>query len=213
MVLIWFYRKDHALKARKPDFYSSFPTKWSGQWSLSLSFSPVELGKLLHCLMQRACFVTPVRRLVKRLGHWKAFANGTWHHDLTLWWLSPSKAGPRPQLLPTPNPQQSACTGMGLLHPTFKDFQTWMRFTEVIDLEFLHSKLFSIGYKQNSLSFSHPWSSALLWTWWDVKVMTSTSLASAHEGQQWLESHDPLSILGPLFNSFPGPLYTSPWGP
>lgn len=53
------------------------PLNDSGQVVLlSLSFSSVERGERLPCLVQRTGFDTPMR-LVKELRHWKAFCKHT----------------------------------------------------------------------------------------------------------------------------------------
>lgn len=107
--------------------------------------------------------------------------------------VSPSEAGTMlschssaPSLSPPPytHTQQSAYVLKGLQYWTFRDFWTWMYSTNVMDVEYLRSKFFSIGHKQNILSFSHPRSSGLLWN--DCLLWTSPGrLKSCPSG--WLE--------------------------
>lgn len=126
--------------------------------------------------------------------------------------VCPSEAGtmlnchlsaPSPASPPYTHPQKSAYVLKGLLYWTFRDFWTWMYSTNVMDVEYLHSKFFSIGHKQNILSFSHPRSSGLLWNgcllWTSLRGSSRvpqggwniSSLAQVHEGQQRLHMLDP----------------------
>lgn len=110
---------------------------------------------------------------------------------------------------------------VGLLHLTFRDLGTRLRSPNVVDQEYLHFKLISIGHKQNALSFSHPdrWAFSATAATVNRPGMlkagpqsgcTLSSLTPLLQGQQQLGTLSPSLRLGLPFNSFPGPLCPCP---